>query len=276
MEEQRSPAGNRRSVSRRRREVLLTPRDQTVLEMAAEHRVILPSHAAALLGVTPPTAGARLRELVGAGYLARHRIFAGQPACFQITRRGLDVIGSGLPRPRVDLRALDHDVGLAWVWLAARDGAFGAMSEVLSERTLRSRDGKRLGIGASGADPEPSGGSGPLGIRLGGTDPHGRARLHYPDLLLITPEGRRVAVELEFSSKGQARLDRILAGYGSDARTDAVLYLVDRPALAQTIRSRARRLGLSSLVHVQWVRQPVTRPTGTIRAAERSPAARER
>jgi DNA-binding MarR family transcriptional regulator len=220
-----------------------------MLELASEHRVILASHAATFLGTSSAAAAKRLRALSAAGYITTSRLFTGQPACYQITRRGLEAIGSALPRPHVDLRAYAHDVGLAWLWLAARDGTFGPLREVLSERTLRSRDGLPR------ADRQEAGAEQPLGVRLGGRGAGGRERLHYPDLLLVTPEGRRVAVELELSPKSQARRERILAGFGSDPRIDAVLYLVDRPALAASIRSSARRLGISELVHVQWVRQ---------------------
>jgi hypothetical protein len=248
---------------RRRRPVLLTPRDRLVLELAAEHRVILASHAATLLGISPSAAATRLRALSAGGYTAASRLFAGQPTCYQISRSGLEVIDSPLPQPRIDLRSYAHDVGLAWLWLAARDGAFGPLREVLSERTLRSRDGLPR------TDRLEAGVEEPLGVRLGGVGPGGRERLHYPDLLLITPRGGRVAVELELSDKSRARRERILAGYGSDPRIDAVLYLVDRPALAASIRSSARRLGISEHVHVQWVRQDQSTRSGGALAVAR-------
>ena len=259
--------------SRRQHSALLTPRDSALLEFAAEHRLILAEHTAALLAVAPSTAAGRLGALAGAGYLARRRIFAGQPACFQITQRGLEVTGCDLPRPRLDLRAYAHDVGLAWVWLAARRGSFGPTREIIGERTMRSRDGRMQGLGGGDAGTAEQT---PLGVRLGGTGARGRVRLHYPDLLLITPQNHRIAVELELSSKGRARRDRILAGYGSDPRVDAVLYLVDRPAVGEAIRSAARRLGLSDLVHVHRVRQPARTGAWAAPVAERAPAGRER
>jgi hypothetical protein len=251
---------------RPRSRVLVTERDRLVLEMAAEHRLILPAHAGALLGVQPTTAGRRLGALAAGGYLHKRQLFTAQPACYQITRSGLDVIGSGLPPPRLDLRAYAHDVGLAWLWLAACHGTFGPIREVLSERTLRSRDGVRA----------PGDAQAPLGVRLGGVGAGGRERLHYPDLLLITPQAQRIAVELELSSKGRSRREQILAGYGSDARIDGVLYLVDQPALARSIRSSARRLGIAPCVHVQRVRQPGPSAARAGRAVERAMASRGR
>lgn len=253
---------------RRRRRVLLTPRDRELLEFAAEHRLILPAHAAVLLRVSPSTATARLRALSQAGYLDRRRVFAGQPAAHQINRNGLRVIDSPLPAPRIDLSAYAHDVGLAWVHLAARAGTFGRVRDVVSERTMRSADGRRQRNGAGGPEERT------FGVRLGGRGPRGEPRLHYPDLLLVTPEGQRIAIELELSGKGRARRDQILAGYGSDPGIAAVLYLVDRPVLANAIRSSARRLGISAHVHVQRVRQPGRSGGRDAPVSERRPSMR--
>ena len=251
--------------------VLITDRDRLLLEMAAEHRLILPAHVGALLGVSGSAASSRLRALSRGAYLAPQRLFAGQPTAYQITRRGLEVIDSPLPRPRMDARAYAHDSGLTWLWLAARGGTFGELRQVLSERTMRSRDGKLAGRSAAdGLAPANE----PLGIRLGGVGPRGRERLHYPDLMLITPQGGRIAVELELSGKGRTRREKILAGYGADARVDAVLYLVENQSVARSIQSSARRLGISSLVHVQRVRHPSASPVGQGRSAQRSPPTR--
>lgn len=250
---------------RQRHRVLITARDRLLLEMAAEHRLILPVHAQVLLRVSPSAAGSRLRALTGAGYLAQRRIFAGRPTNYQITRKGLAAIECPLPTPQLDLRAHAHDVGVAWLWLAARGGTFGPLSAVVSEGAMRSLDGRR--------DEQSATLPGPLGVRLGGTGPGGRERLHYPDLLLITPDGRRLAVELELSAKGATRREKILAGYGADARIDAVLYLVDRPAVATAIRSSARRLGISHHVHVQWVRQRAAERAQPALTAQRAPVA---
>jgi hypothetical protein len=245
--------------SPRRRPVLVSARDRLLLEMAGEHRLILPAHAQTLLEVSYSAAISRLRRLSTGGYLSPRRVFTAAPTSYQITRNGLAVIQSRLPRPQLDLRAYAHDVGVAWLWLAARGGAFGPLGQVVSERTMRSRDGRR----------DPGSTIEPFGVRLGGAGPRGRERLHYPDLLLIMPEGHRVAVELELSAKGSARREKILAGYGGDPRIDAVLYLVEQPSLARAIQTSARRLGISHLVHVQWVRQPAGSETGLGRDAQR-------
>jgi hypothetical protein len=229
-------------VEHARRRVRLTDRDRELLAFLADHRLVLAAHVQGLLGISASAAATRLRALAAGGFVISRRIFHAQPAAHQITRHGLRAIGSPLPAPRIDLRCYQHDVDLAWLWLLARAGRFGSMRQVLSERQMRSRD------------PSREGRDEPLGVRLGGVGPHGRDRLHYPDLMLITPQGRRIGVELELSSKGQARREKILAGYGADARVDAVLYLVKDPGVARSIESSARRLGIGSRVHIQWAR----------------------
>jgi hypothetical protein len=63
-----------------------------------------------------------------------------QLAGYQITRSGLSQIGSDLPVPRVDLRRYWHDVGVVWLWLTARNGVFGEIERVFSERKMRAAD----------------------------------------------------------------------------------------------------------------------------------------
>jgi hypothetical protein len=242
--------------------VRLTDRDRELLQFAAGQRVFLASHAQMLVGASSAAVTTRIRALRRAGYLGAQRPFDHEAHCYWITRRGLHAIESALPAPRPELRSYRHDLGIAWLWLAARQGAFGPVARIISEREMRSGDG----TGAARANP--------FGVRLGGVGPGGHERLHYPDLLLIGADGRRVALELELTSKGRARRERILAGYAADSRIDAVLYLVDSPATGRAITASASRLGISARVHVQHVQweHPRRGPAATAaRAVNREP-----
>ncbi len=238
----------------------LTERDTALLSFLSEHRLALPAHVAVLLGTSAGTAAARLSRLADAGLAKREPAFPGEPCWYRINRRGLAVVGSSLPPPRIDLRSYKHDVGVAWLWLAARAGVFGPVDEILAERRLRSLDGARAPDDAA------------LAVRLGGFGPHGRERLHYPDLILHGADGRRIALELELTPKARTRLETILGGYGADSRFDRVVYLVERAAIATSVRNAARRLGVSDLVVIQRVRSPVSRPPAS-RTAVRERAA---
>ena len=148
--------------------------------------------------------------------MRRHKELHRGPTWHQITAAGLRAAGSDLPAPRgFDLATHRHDAGLGWLMLAAQRGAVRAGAA----RDLRATN-------ALAATAGPSDRAQRFGVRLGGVGPGGRDRLHYPDLVLVTRSGHRVAFELELSTKEVARRERILAGYAADRRIDAVVYLV--------------------------------------------------
>jgi hypothetical protein len=237
--------------------VQITERDRTLLAFAAEHRFVLAGQVAVLLDVTESAADARLRSLAGGGYLRSERKLHRQAAAHQITREGLRVLASDLPAPRrIDLAAYRHDLSLGWLMLAVRRGRIGPVSQVVSERRMRSHDGRDRDRSTR------------FGVRLGGVGPGGLDRLHYPDMLVVMESGHRVAFELELSTKSPDRRERILAAYGADRRIDAVVYMVEHPAVGRAIERSVARVGLADRVHVQNVsfgRSP--------RAAAAAPAA---
>ena len=229
-------SGNERSAAGHSE---LSAPDAQLLGFMAEHRFLAFAHAQSLLQVSPARVWPRLRWLEARGYIRREQPFGGKRSFFLITAQGLRSAGSRLRAPRFHLGAYEHDLGAAWLWLAAQAGAFGPLTRAVSERTMRSQDATA-----------PPGGE-PLAVRLPGPGAAGRARLHYPDLLLITAEGKRIAIELELSAKGATRRERILGSYAADARIDAVLYLVSNPRLGRTIARSAERMGIEHLVRVQ-------------------------
>ena len=100
----------------------------------------------------------------------------------------------------------------------------------------------------------------------------GRPRLHYPDLLLVTDTGHRVAFELELTLKAPRRRERILAAYAADKRIDAVIYLVDHPARRRAMQESVRRVGIADRVRVEQVTlgHGPGSPAPGLRAAQRS------
>jgi hypothetical protein len=238
------PAPNRAIVANR-----------ALLAFAAEHQIVDADQVAVLLGTTVRTASDRLRRLVGARLIAREeRDGYRRPGTYRITRAGLDAIGRrGQRPPRASARSQLHDIGLGWLWLAARAGSFGPLRGTVSERQMRSHDGTEDGRGE------------PFGVRMRA----GQDGLHYPDLLLVTVAGKRIALELELTGKDRPRREKILAAYAVDPRIDGVVYLaeVNKPWIARGIQASARRLGISDLIHVRQVRWGD-------RPAERQPSAR--
>ncbi len=251
------------------RSVQITDADRVLLGFAAEHRFVIAAQVAALLGVSDAAAESRLRRLGTSGHLRRRKELHRGPTWHQITAAGLRAAGSDLPAPRgFDLATHRHDTGLGWLMLSAQTGRFGPVQRVISERRMRSHDGRTEDRARR------------FGVRLGGVGPGGRDRLHYPDLVLVTQSGHRVAFELELSTKEVARRERILAGYAADRRIDAVVYLVEHRSVGRAIERSAARMGIPHLVRVQRVSLAPSASTsarGRVaqRAGARRPAARE-
>ena len=251
----------RRRDRGRRAPVHLTNRDRELLAYTASQRLITAAHAQALLGVSAGLK--RLRALVRAGLLEREPVHVdGRAPCFRATTAGCRMAGSSLTGPRPSLGAIEHDLGVAWVHLAALAGQFGPVAEIITEREMRSHDGR--------GDREAP----PLGVRIPGAGAAGRERLHYPDLVVRTTSGHTIAIELELTGKGRTRREAILGAYAAEPRIDAVLYLSDRPSVQRSVQESARQLGISSLIHVQRCEfGPTARVPGSGRARERVRAA---
>jgi hypothetical protein len=215
-------------------------RDREILMLLAEHRVlVVPQLAMAFADHSTRALNARLRRLAVGRLITSQRIFEGRPAAISITGRGLRMIESGAPPPRVDLKAYRHDIGVGWLHLAARQGVFGTLTDLRLERELRADDQR--------ADREGP----PAGIGVGTFARGGQPSRHYPDLLVRSAGGDQIAVELELTAKSTDRLRQIMRAYASDHRIAAVLYLVPDAAGARRIETAARRTGIGSLVHVQ-------------------------
>jgi DNA-binding transcriptional ArsR family regulator len=230
---------------------VLTEPDLELLRALAEQRIAVIDQAAHWLGVGPSTAQRRVRRLREAGLLESGRLFERGSPMVRITAAGLKRIDSPLGKPGQKLDEYRHDVGVGWVWTAARDGVFGEMAEIISERGMRSHDTRleRMAFGERlvAEDGEPR------GVGIGAFGPDGKPQRHYPDLLMRSRAGHTIAVELELSSKGRSRLEKIMDAYASDGRIDAVLYLVPDARMAARIREAASRAGIPELVHVRQI-----------------------
>jgi hypothetical protein len=69
--------------------------------------------------------------------------------------------------------------------------------------------------------------------------PGGRPALHRPDLALIGPEGRVLAIEIELSIKAPRRLQAICRGYARARHVSHVYYLATPPAARAVSRAVA-------------------------------------
>ena len=219
----------------------LSDRDASVLGPLAEHRFLIVPQVAVLLGVTERTAVTRLRALAADRLIHFDPVFHSVPWAATIQARGLRALDSALRTPpRLNYNEYRHDVGVGWLWLAARAGSLGAAKAITTERRMQSQDAAA-----------PSGRAAKWGVGIGTLGSHGQPRRHYPDLMLDLTSGYRVAVELELTSKSSARMAGIMNAYASDASVDHVLYVAANRAIAGRVLESARRAGISQRVHVQ-------------------------
>jgi hypothetical protein len=191
---------------------------------------------------------ARLSGLVGLGLLEHTRIFHGAPGIYVATRRGLASVGLALPPARVDLRSYEHDLALSDL-VTRLEREFGD-EEIATEREMRAADSPlriaplqlpRFAIPLAGARGQPL------------LTPAGHCRLHFPDCTVvgISEPDSVVAVELERTPKGRARLRRILAGYVAARHIKAVRYYVVGERVLGLVESEIESLAARPLVSVQ-------------------------
>ena len=216
---------------------------------------MLAAQVALLEGIGLDAARHRLTALTRAGYLTGEQRYVAEPRAYAVTRDGRGAAGSDLSQPRkLDPALYAHDVGVTWLTAAARRGLFGELSQVVSERRMRSEDGR----GDRGRETH-----GVRYIGSGGGWAGGGPRLHYPDLTVVAASGQRIAFELELQLKGAARRERILSAYAGDPRFDAVVYLVATPKERRMLQASARRVGLEDRLYVQLFRWSGDREPGT-------------
>ena len=220
--------------------------DEEVLRYVAHHPFVLVSHVQALLELQEQAAAEQLASLSADGLIRLAPGLRNQLAGYQITRSGLAQNGSDLPVPRVDLRRYWHDIGVVWLWLAARNGVFGAIERVFSEREMRAAD-KADAAATYAFDLELSpavrakAADASFGATLESDVPGDPPRVQYPDLVLVVPSGR-IAVQLLLTGVGRDPLEAILSGYALKSSITDVLCLVDSSAVALAVHVQEVRL----------------------------------
>jgi hypothetical protein len=200
----------------------LTARDLEIISWTGRLRFAEAAQVARRFRMDRRNAYRRLHRLVAHSLLDHRRIFHALPGAYLVTKGGLDAAGLQLPRPRVDVRSYRHDREVAWV-LIALESEFGPTA-ILSERELRSRDLRSPGW------PRYAVWRGNHRTRRG---------LHFPDLAVERRDGL-LAVEVELTGKGRARLDSIVAGYVRARHVAAVRYYAAPTARRGVERAVAR------------------------------------
>jgi hypothetical protein len=171
------------------------------------HRAATAAQVAKRFGISPGAASKRLCQLKSCAYLVYDKIFCAAPGVYRAGARGIAAAADDLPAARLPLGSYEHDLQLVDLALALEHKT-GAQWQ--TERQIR-HDKGRTGVGTTG---------------------------HTPDGILVFPGGGMIAVELELSPKGAAKLEKILKEYAG-MRYQEVWYFVNSGYLAARIRRAA-------------------------------------
>lgn len=187
---------------------------------------------------------ARLSGLVSLGLLEHVRVFHAVPGVYLATRGGLVVADLALPPARVDVRTYEHDLELSSLTIDL-EREFGS-DRLSTEREMRASDAPfgaapnehpRFGIPVTG-------GRGQMQLT-----PAGHTRLHFPDCA-VAGENGIVAIELERTAKGRARLRRVLSGYVAARHVGLVRYYPTNERVRELVQSETVRLRATGLVEI--------------------------
>jgi hypothetical protein len=181
-----------------------------------------------VLGISQAVAYSHIARLARAGLLWRVRVGDGQGGTVAITRAGARV---------------------------ARDQGASGVVAVRSAAPSSARHGRAVSWVAASLELRELSWLGPAELHAGSgwrSQREDGAR-HTPDLGLVHPDGRRVAIEVELQPKSRQRLQSILGGYRELIRAGLlsdVAYVTDRRDVAELVRRQARSARLGDRVQI--------------------------
>lgn len=216
-----------------------TVRDAEIAEWIGRIGAAGAEHVMGRFGMGRSWAYARLSLLVKDRLLEQRTLLYRQPGLYLATADGLRWRGlQRLGVYRVSPGGFQHAQQVAEAAVALHRAL--PDWEQLGEREIRVQESDR-------GEPIASARMGEL--------PGGRPSLHRPDLALISPEGRIVAVEVELSVKAPRRLNAICRGWARARSVSAVYYLAP-PAVARAVRRAVAETRTEDRIAVLPLGQP--------------------
>ncbi len=190
-------------------------------------------HVMINFGISRCVAYRRLTPMARSGLLAQHRFLFDRPQLYVATRAGLRWRGLGeLGICHVSAARFEH------TWQIA-DVAVALLADlpdwrILSEREIIWHERQQRALLAS--------------VRI---NPRGEyvSKMHRPDLALLSPQGRVVAIEIELTAKTPSRLVTICNGWARARHVDAVYYLAS-PRAARAVGRAVRKTRAEDCIKV--------------------------
>ncbi len=227
----------------------VTGRDKEIVRWIGRLRMVQAAHVSERFSLGRAVTYARLSGLVQLDLLEHARVFHGAPGVYLATRAGLAAVDVELPPAKIDLRTYAHDLELTALVIELE-------REFAHPRVVTEREDAGGGHAAGGrADPGPAVRRSLAGARgRQQLTPAGHPRLHFPDCAITDQPGDRagiLAVELERTAKGRARLRRILAGYVSARHISAVRYYALGDRVREVVGSEVGAQRAQALIEVR-------------------------
>lgn len=192
--------------------------DRAFLAWTGRFRFVTAELLAVRFGVSVQKSNARICRLVERGVMNRSHRAIGSAFLVSLTLKGAREVG--LVERRAPRGEVQRTHELAVVALAA----CVEQQRQQGPRVVTEREARQL---------EAAGAGGRFSVPVSGTARGDRLR--WPDLVLIGADATRVAVEVELTLQGRARLSRILAAYRQQGTYADVQYRTPHAEIARRI-----------------------------------------
>lgn len=164
--------------------VKLTERDLEILHFINQFGFCEMPHLDKRFAMRKPRNYQVINRLVKAGLMKHERVFYGRHGIYRLSPKGAKLTTLP-PLARIPLANYTHDITLIEVYLQLCQ--HHPEAQWISERQLM-QDKHADGVGKRG---------------------------HLPDGILMFPDGKQIAIEVELTLKGRQRLESILKGYSA-------------------------------------------------------------
>ena len=169
----------------------------------------------------------RTAALIDRSLLERVKPLYRAPALLRATAAGVQLTGSSYPVCSVSAGSVPHWIACVDVALALERETKGfRQATVVSEREIRWAERQAQGPIASARIDQQA---------------EGHRGLHRPDLAVVHPD-RVVAVEVELTAKGRARLETIIRAWRRARWIDSVRYYAPPGAVMSGLEAAVARL----------------------------------
>lgn len=188
--------------------MLLTERDIKLMSWLNGFGYAQIQHIATWMGITPKTAYRRMHKLVNAGYCQHQPLWFGEQGVYRLTTKGAEITNDELPELRgVNLAQAKHQLAVIGLSLKLEKQSAG---QFIPERQLR----RCLGLTGVGQ------------------------ATHVCDGIWVY-EDKQIAIEVELTTKGARRVNKIIKHYKKSVEYAEVWYFCGNAQVKKKVSKAA-------------------------------------